>query len=650
MFVRTRKLPGKNGLLSYSYIVDNKWNPFKKKHEQKIIASLGKTEDLPINGTIEKMITALDTFATKMGFSALSDGIVFNDISSENIITKSFDYGSLLLTEHILRKLSLSEILTKVWDKTKKRKISKASFTSCCLGLISARLSPFIPLSELATHKWFSEQVYLPEKQDLDKDDWYRSLDVLIEHKDEIENKYYEQNKTLFNQALDIVLFDTTSIYYYGKQNPEKIYPKTDLLQYGRSKDGKGDLKQLIVGVLMTREGVPIAHEVFPGNTSDLVSFVEIIKVLKEKYKIGKVILIADRGMISEDNLRLLETEKLSYILGVRMRKLSPVLRDKLLVGIEGMPGNIEDMQKIKDNLYTFEYPLNKLTPDEITQIIQGVEKNINKKIKKLTKAPSSSKEKTALELGMPAFDKESFTRDFIKRKYFVCLNPYVAAANKKKREYFKEIIQKKIDTKPTKEWIVKNGYKKYINLEANLKLNEDKLKEEEYYDGKWVLVTNDETINSNIAGVYYKSLQFVERGFHDLKSLITVRPIYHWKEERIKAHIFVCFLSLIVKWYICKTINNQTQEDGRRFIEDMINLKAIEVDHEIPVFVRTTITPRLQEQMKKLEMKIPGKVIIDGRLKGIRPNPKGGRPRKINPKEFQLPLMRVEEKTTDRF
>lgn len=642
MFVRVRKQPGKQGPIPYAYLVENQWNPFRKKHEQKILASLGKVADLPVDGTVDKMITALDSFATKMGFSALADGIVLSNLSDDKLFSRALEYGSHLLSSHILTKLSLVDSLTRILRKKPDKYIRLEKVLAAVQVLIAHRMYDDIPVSELSTFHWYKTQLFHPSKKELGLQDLYRTLDCLIAHKDQIEQEYYEQNKTLFNGELDIVLFDTTSVYYYGSQDPDKTYTDADLLQYGFSKDGKGDLKQLIVGVLMTREGVPIAHEVVQGNTADVTAFAEIIHLLKEKYHIGKVILIADRGMVSEDNLRLLETEKLSYLLGVRMRKLSPLLREKLLVGMEGTPKDTSEMEKVADNLYTYEYPLSKLTKEEVAEILNTQEKSIKKRMqKKNSLNPLKDQESLA-----PVFERESYQADLIKRKYFVCLNPYVETATKKKRAYFKEIIAKKIQTKPTKEWIVKNGYKKYIAFEDNvtLKLNEEKLKAEELYDGKWVLVTNDHTITANLAGIYYKSLQFVERGFHDLKSLITVRPIYHWKEERIRAHIFVCFLTLIVKWYIFKTINRQSQEDGKRFIEEMVTVKAIVVDDNIPLFVRTAITPALQEQMKKLGMSIPAKVILDGRMRPNKHNPKGGRPRKVDAKKFQLPLLKELE------
>lgn len=604
MFVRVRKQPGKDRLIPYAYLVENHWNPFRRKNEQKIVASLGRVEHLPTDGTIEKMITALDTFATKMGFASLSCGIVLPDLSDESLLDATVDYGSLLLATHILHMLSLDTIITTLAGADTTKKVSQEKILPIVTALLAHRLANRTDASERSTYQWYTTKVFHQHQPQLTDEDFYRTLDVLLAHKDAIEQGYYERNRDLFNGELDLVLFDTTSIYYWGWQEDGKRYTPQDLLQYGFSKDGKGNLKQVIVGVLMTTDGVPIAHEVFAGNTADVTSFATMVTTIKQKYNLKKVVLIADRGMVSQENLVKLESMGLTYIVGVRMRKLPPLLKQRLITSIEQ-----EDMEKGTDNLYTKEFPLAKLSEEELQELVKPI----------LTGKTTT-------------FTAETI-RDFVaKRRFFVCLNPYVKEATKGKREYFKTIIRNKIAHMPTKEWVVKNGYKKYLKFEKGLEptLDDEKLQGEEVYDGKWVIMTNDQHLTAYVAGLYYKSLQVIERGFRDLKSLITVQPIYHFKEERIKAHIFVCFLSLIMKWSVCRVINKHSQETGRRFIEDMDNLKAIAVDKQLSLYVRTTISTTMQEAMKKLKMTIPPKVILDSRRKVNAPiGPKGGRPRR---------------------
>jgi len=530
----------------------------------------------------------------------------------------NYDWGIVNLVIQALKNLSLDKTIEESLANASKKEISQEKFMAAVAALLSHRLIPKSDISERATHNWYANHVFLPHKQELLKDDFYRTLDILIEQKDSIEREYYEKNLNLFNGKLDLVLFDTTSIYYYGAEGPAE---ENDLLQFGFSKDRKGNVKQVIVGVLMTTEGIPIAHEVFKGDNPDVFSFRNIISLIKKKYNVGKIILIADRGMVSEDNLVHLEQSGLSYIVGIKMRQLPQTLKRKLLVPLdeEYAQHEIDYMDKAADNLYVSEFPVSKLSDKEIQELF----------IDKIKRG------KTAI------FDDKEILESVKKRRFFVCLNPYVKEKNKKEREYFTRIIERKISNTPTKDWIIKNGYKKYLKFEKGLHptIDYDRLHDEEIYDGKWIIMTNEEKISSFMAGTYYKTLQIIERGFRDLKSLITVQPIFHFKEGRIKAHIFICFLSLILKWYICRILNQYSQEEGRRFIEEMIDLKAVAIDPTIPLYVRTAINPKTQESMKKLSMKIPGKVILDGRQKSITPNPKGGRPRKVDPNQFKLPL-----------
>lgn len=231
----------------------------------------------------------------------------------------------------------------------------------------------------------------------------------------------------------------------------------------------------------------------------------------------------------------------------------------------------------------------------------------------------------------LPTMDIPTIEGHVRNRRFFVFLNPLVEYATKRKRAFFKKIIQNKIAFTATKDWIVKNGYKKYLSFKDGLHptLDEEKLAGEELFDGKWVLVTNVKDVDPVEAGRYYQTLQKIERGFRDLKSLITIQPVFHYTEKRIRAHIFVCFLSLIVKWHIFRTINPYSQEEGRRFLEEMEKLKAIAVDATIPLFVRTEITETLLSGMGKLNMRPLQKIIVDGRKeKLIRKKHEGGRPK----------------------
>ena len=115
MFVRKRVRKLKEGTSTYAYLVDNRWNPVRRKNEQKIVACLGRVADLPVDGTIEKIVVALDTFATREGFASLANGIVLSDVTDERLLSSSREWGSLLLTRHILKSLSFDTIINRAW-------------------------------------------------------------------------------------------------------------------------------------------------------------------------------------------------------------------------------------------------------------------------------------------------------------------------------------------------------------------------------------------------------------------------------------------------------------------------------------------------------------------------------------------------------
>lgn len=599
MFVRTHTVKS----ISYLALVENLWDPVRKKYRQKRIASLGKTTEFAETHRAGSIITALTSFCHSHHIPALSDGIVLTHLSQrEELLSSAYDFGIREVASHVLKTLGILDTVASLHRKYT-ADLSLPSLTSAFTALIAHRLTNRNDASERSTRAWYASDLFVPGKLHLDLMDFYRTLDVLVQHKDAIEKAYFEENRDLFSQPLDLVLFDTTSIYYWG--NREHPSAPGDILQFGHSKDGKGDLKQLIVGVLMTSSGVPIAHEVFPGNAADVRSFAAIIKTVKDKYHIETVIFVADRGMVSEANLLVLEEMGLGYILGVRMRTLPTEFQNVLLDELDP-----QDMERVNDHLYTRGYTAANFSPAQIKAWF----------LDKITRGK---------HIQLPTLSTETIVAHIKHRRFFVFLNPLVEAATKTKREFFKKVIKNKIAHTPTKDWIVKNGFKKYIRFDGGLhpKLDDEKLESEELFDGKWVLVTNQQNITPVEAGRYYQTLQRIERGFRDLKSLITVQPIFHWKEHRIRAHVFLCFLTLVVKWHILRVINPYSMEDGRRFLEDMDHLKAIEVDRSQSLFVRTELTHIAKEGLQKLGMRAPEKILFQGMTPPTSAPHAGGRP-----------------------
>jgi transposase len=311
------------------------------------------------------------------------------------------------------------------------------------------------------------------------------------------------------------------------------------------------DLKQIIIGVLMSKDGLPLAHEVWEGNQSDMESFKIIVSRLKDRFDIKRVVLVCDRGMVSEKNLKALEEAGYEYIVGVKMRQLDEEKKRELL-------GEI-GFEEIREDLFVKE-------------------------------------------------------KKHEGRRYLVCFNPKEAEYESKKREYFKQIIAHKVADYSFKDWIVKNGYRKYIKLEGKdfqITLDEERLEEEKIYDGKWVLLTNTEYTSKDCA-LYYKSLSQIEQGFRALKSEIETGPIYHWTTRRIRGHVFICFLALLVKIAFEKALE---KIDPKAVYSEVIQaLKDVKAAlfrvKERKLILRTTLPEKAHLGFKAAGIRIPGDVL----------------------------------------
>jgi transposase len=390
----------------------------------------------------------------------------------------SKEYGALVILRRLWEQLGLKDLFEKYLEKHR----YQTDLAECLLAMVANRLME--QDSEYSTAQWLDE-VYQEQWNGFDVHHFYKTLDFLVEHKADFERDLFTNTTDLFSQELDLIMFDTTSIKYWGEG-------KADILKHGYSKEKRSDLKQVIVGMLMSKDGLPVGCEIFDGNTADVKSFIRVIEKLKTRFNIGRIIWVADRGMVSKSNLEKLNELKQDYILGVRMRQLSKQRRQEYL--------NPKDMWEVADNLYVKEI------------YVEG------------------------------------------EGRYIICFNPKECEHRRMNRQHFKHHINKKLAATNPRDWMIKNAYKKFVDFEGKLEINEKKLYEEAQYDGYWVLLTNT-TLSTKEVALYYKGLWQIEAGFRDLKSDLETCPIYHFKQERIIGHILICFLALLMKAALKKKI-----------------------------------------------------------------------------------------------
>jgi transposase len=401
----------------------------------------------------------------------------------------------------------------------------------------------FAPGSDRAAQQW-RRDYRLPGTENLELHHLYRAMGWLGEElgdeeqggktpfaprctKDLVEEHLFARRRDLFS-SLELVFFDTTSIYFEGEGGET-------LGRHGHSKDSRPDLKQMVVGVILNGEGRPICCELWPGNTTDVKTLVPIVDRLRERFAIGNICVVADRGMISEQTIVSLEKRKWLYILGARMRTCAEV-RDEVLS---------------RGGRY---------------QVVHAKGK--------------TSKDPSPLKV------KEVMIWD---RRYVVCLNEDQAKKDAADRAAIVEGLRRQL-LKGDKSLVGNKGYRKFLKAAGkHLQIDEEKIAGEALYDGKWVLHTNTDLPTADVA-LKYKQLWMVEDIFRTMKSLLETRPIYHQRDETIRGHVFCSFLALVLR----KELEDRLEAKGHDVewadvIRDLDALQETEVTQGERVFTIRT-------------------------------------------------------------
>jgi transposase len=319
--------------------------------------------------------------------------------------------------------------------------------------------------------------------------------------KDLIEETLFLHNRHLFT-GLDLVFFDTTSIYFEGLGGE-------DLGERGFSKDHRPDLRQMIVGVVLDDNGMPLCCEMWPGNSADVETLIPVVERIRKRFQVSRFCIVADRGMISQDTLTKLENpkNKVPYILGTRMR----------------------NVKEIKEEVLSRAGRYREVHPEA-----------------------KSSKNPSALKV------KEVWVGD---NRYIVCVNSRQARKDAADREAIIESLQEQLKKGP-KSLVGNKGYRKYLKMEReSVSIDMNKVDEDARFDGKWVLKTNTD-LSAEAVALKYKELWQVEHTFRDLKSTFETRPVFHQRDETIRGHVFCSFLALVLR----KVLQRKLEEDGHGF------------------------------------------------------------------------------------
>jgi transposase len=345
-------------------------------------------------------------------------------------------------------------------------------------------------------------------------DAWYRTLDQLHAAKDQIEVALYHRLRDLFSLKPDLILYDITSTYFEGAG------PR-DFARHGHSRDGKPQNVQVIVGVVMVA-GWPIAHHVWAGNRLDHTTVQEVIRDLRQRFAFGRVVFVGDRGMVTDANLESITQDQQGFLVGVKRRRNAQI--DGWLDAVDDTqwvvcPGGINTQERKTNPPRTRAQEVSSGETDLRVIVIDSDER----------RTYEQAKRDQAMQRAGQRLEK---------------LQERVRAGNLKQPEKIgaaAERIMQKYHGYRYFEWNIKDGMLVFSESES-------RLGREKKIEGKYVVMTREKGLSVLEAVALYKELADVESGFRQLKDVMALRPIYHQIEMRVRAHIFVAALALLVQ------------------------------------------------------------------------------------------------------
>lgn len=520
MFFRQKK----SGDRVYLQVVENRWEDGRSK--QRVVATLGRLDRLQQTGQLEGLLESGARFtnsvmvlnahrqgnATEIATRRIGPALVFGRLWEQLQIPQ--------VIENLLRGRRFQLPLERILFLTVLHRLFRSGSDRSCLRVWLKNQQ--IPGTEdIALHHMYRAMAWLGEA--LPKDQQKGATPFAPRClKDAFEEALFARRRDLFSH-LDLVFFDTTSIYFEGRGGET-------LGEYGRSKDHRPDRRQMVVGIVIDGEGRPLCCELWPGNVTDVKTLVPIVDRLRTRFHIRSICIVADRGMISKQTIaELVSAErKVHYILGARLR-------------------NVKEIRE--------------------TVLSRGGRYHVIQEARKKRSDPSPLKVKEV------RVDK---------RRYVVCLNEEQAKKDRADREAIVASLREKLK-QGDKSLVGNKGYRKYLRNEKKVfELDEAKVASEARYDGKWVLQTDRDDFSATDVALTYKRLWMVEEMFRTSKSLLETRPIYHHWDETIRGHVFCTFLALVLR----KELHNRLSAAGEKFewselLDDLETLQYVEVAHK---------------------------------------------------------------------
>lgn len=489
------------------------------------------------------------------------------------IINTSVDYGNFQYLYSLFNKLGMTKYFTKHFKPVDSHVTVETALKYIQLMIINRIIEPS---SKLALIEWLE---HTPYKHFFDVNvelqTMYRSLEVLEKNLNHVEEFLYKTSIKKFNQNRDELFYDITSSYMEGH--------KCIIADYGYSRDHRGDKEQIVIGLITTYDGFPIKCNIYKGNTVDKVTVPSVVQEIKEQFSIDKFVFVGDRGMITADNISKIKKEQQEFVMAIPREWTKKYLKN---INIDKT-----DMEKIKENeLYArfinYEDEDNMENVDRFLLCL-NIKKKADDEAYREKVMSKLIEEINELNEKVGNIKCRINTKDELVSK--------VAIIKKKKYgKYFNiEYIE---DNK------MKCGYKiKYI-------INKEKLAEDKKLDGTFLIQTNAKKYTDKELIHIYKNLNEVEKAFKAIKNVLDIRPMFHRKEERVKGHVYICFLA----YYLYNAIDYWLKENNINLSPDKllhklrkISLVEFQLTEKQEAYQLTKIDAKDEKIFEQMDIKI---------------------------------------------
>jgi hypothetical protein len=557
MYLRVTERHNRDGsTVAYYALAENVWNAQTKRSEAQVVHTFGRADQLD-KAALQRLVASIQRIidADATGAIASRDKASLPDIEIEAV----FELGIVLAARALWEDLGIDAAIRGCITEGE----LSAPHAMALFVMAAQRLDDPGSKLDCAT-RWLPDIAYLPEARGLTLHQFYRALDFLAVWSDQIERAVFLRAADLFHLDVDLIFYDTTTAYFETDTTDEhcelwggKLY--APLRRRGHNKEGRDNQPQVIIALAVTRDGMPVRSWVLPGDTADVTTVARIKDDLRA-WRLGRCVFVGDAGMYSAENLAALARGLGRYILAVPMRKVRDVETDVLT-----RPGRYKP---VADNL-------------QVKEVVVG--------------------------------DGER------RKRYVLCLNPEEAERERTHREQVLKELSAELNLlrereadhpKAACELLASRRYGRYLTTDytGRPRLDAAKVKAAEKFDGKFVVITNDDTLSAEDIALGYKGGWIIESCFRRMKQTgLEVRPMFHWTARRIEAHVKLCVLALQMQ----RAAEIRCGLSWARIAHELGALKAVR--YQVGgrgIVQRTKIAGDLAALLKKLGIPIPKRLL----------------------------------------